>query len=107
MKLFFAFLILLTLPLSAERSIELFVALCDNKTQGIAPVGAKIGNGDDALTTSTGDARMALAAISNAVKNGTCKPLRNQRPSTYLKPSPSNTKQAESFSLPMPIVEAI
>lgn len=27
--------------------IRVFVALCDNATQGIAPVGAKIGNGDD------------------------------------------------------------
>ena len=27
--------------------IHLFIALCDNLTQGIQPVGAKIGNGDD------------------------------------------------------------
>lgn len=47
MRTFFVFL-LLALPCSAAKSIELFVALCDNKTQGIAPVGAKIGNGDDA-----------------------------------------------------------
>ena len=40
-------LLLITQSLFAEKSIELFVALCDNKTQGIAPVGAKIGNGDD------------------------------------------------------------
>ena len=34
----------------AEKSITVFVALCDNATQGIAPVGAKIGNGDDAAS---------------------------------------------------------
>jgi hypothetical protein len=34
-------------PLSAaERSVRVFIALCDNKTQGIIPVGAKIGDGD-------------------------------------------------------------
>lgn len=48
MKPLFAVILCLTLSLSAEKSIELFVALCDNKTQGIAKVGAKIGNGDDA-----------------------------------------------------------
>ncbi len=29
-----------------EKVIHVFVALCDNKTQGIQPVGEKIGNGD-------------------------------------------------------------
>jgi hypothetical protein len=29
------------------KSIRVFVALCDNKTQGIVPVSAKLGNGDD------------------------------------------------------------
>jgi len=41
---------LLTIPVpgwAAERSIRVFIALCDNKTQGIIPVGEKIGNGDD------------------------------------------------------------
>ena len=32
---------------AAERSIRVFIALCDNKTQGIIPVGAKIGDGDN------------------------------------------------------------
>lgn len=32
---------------SAPKQVRVFIALCDNKTQGIAPVGAKIGNGDD------------------------------------------------------------
>jgi len=32
---------------AAEKSIRVFIALCDNKTQGIIPVGPKIGNGDD------------------------------------------------------------
>lgn len=42
------FLLLLTLPAAAtDRVIHLFVALCDNASQGIAPVPAKIGNGDD------------------------------------------------------------
>jgi len=30
----------------AQKSVMVFVALCDNKTQGIIPVGPKIGNGD-------------------------------------------------------------
>jgi hypothetical protein len=32
---------------ATPRHVRVFVALCDNKTQGIVPVGAKIGNGDD------------------------------------------------------------
>ncbi len=40
-------LIVMLSPLSAAgRSIRVFIALCDNKTQGIVPVGAKIGDGD-------------------------------------------------------------
>jgi len=31
---------------AAPKKIKVFVALCDNKTQGIAPVGKKIGDGD-------------------------------------------------------------
>lgn len=34
-------------PPPPPRRIHLFVALCDNESQGIAPVGKKIGNGDD------------------------------------------------------------
>ena len=30
-----------------HKQVRVFVALCDNKTQGIVPVGEKIGNGDD------------------------------------------------------------
>lgn len=30
-----------------SRSVRVFVSLCDNETQGIVPVGEKIGNGDD------------------------------------------------------------
>lgn len=47
----FGVLILLSLYCSeaAEwKEIHVFVALCDNATQGIVPVGAKIGNGNDA-----------------------------------------------------------
>lgn len=32
---------------AGPKQVRVFVALCDNKTQGIIPVGAKIGNGDD------------------------------------------------------------
>jgi hypothetical protein len=32
---------------AAPKQVRVFVALCDNKTQGIVPVGQKIGNGDD------------------------------------------------------------
>ena len=32
---------------SMNKSIHVFVALCDNKYQGIVPVPAKIGNGQD------------------------------------------------------------
>ncbi len=36
-----------SLAQATARQVRVFVALCDNKTQGIVPVGAKIGNGDD------------------------------------------------------------
>lgn len=32
---------------AAPKQVRVFIALCDNKTQGIVPVGEKIGNGDD------------------------------------------------------------
>lgn len=42
-----AFTFATLLPASAEeKSIRVFVALCDNRTQGIIPVGEKIGDGD-------------------------------------------------------------
>lgn len=40
-------LIALSLPTLAARQVEVFVCLCDNEHQGIAKVGAKIGNGMD------------------------------------------------------------
>lgn len=43
-------IVFLGMPLVADaapKQVRVFVALCDNKTQGIVPVGAKIGNGDD------------------------------------------------------------
>lgn len=52
MKIFAAFLIGMTFFTAGAvaegkpRLIRVFVALCDNKTQGIMPVGEKIGNGD-------------------------------------------------------------
>lgn len=36
-----------SIPDSNAKSIHIFVALCDNKYQGIVPVPAKIGNGED------------------------------------------------------------
>lgn len=40
---------LLGIPVfSQSKQVRVFIALCDNKTQGIQPVRAKIGNGDDA-----------------------------------------------------------
>lgn len=41
------FLSLLCAAQAEQKSIRVFVALCDNETQGIMPVGARIGNGDD------------------------------------------------------------
>ena len=32
---------------AAPKQVRVFVGLCDNKTQGIVPVGRAIGNGDD------------------------------------------------------------
>ena len=48
---FFPVLVLLGLlfargAVADEKSVRVFVALCDNKNQGIVPVGAKIGDGD-------------------------------------------------------------
>ncbi len=50
MKALLAVLLLATVAVSeaAPKQIRVFVALCDNATQGIQPVGPKIGNGDDA-----------------------------------------------------------
>src|SRR6187399_136986 len=39
-----------TLKAAGLKTIHVFVALCDNKYQGIVPVPAKIGNGQDAAT---------------------------------------------------------
>ncbi|MEJ6578979.1 MAG: hypothetical protein QNL33_11535 [Akkermansiaceae bacterium] len=46
MKILFL-LLALSLPTFAAKSVEVFVCLCDNEHQGIARVGAKIGNGMD------------------------------------------------------------
>lgn len=43
-------LVSLSLSHAAVKKVHVFVALCDNKTQGIQPVGKKIGNGDDAAS---------------------------------------------------------
>ncbi|MBC7861375.1 MAG: hypothetical protein IAF38_00290 [Bacteroidia bacterium] len=47
MKYLLIFLILFSGFLFSQKTIHVFVALCDNKYQGIVPVGAKIGNGQD------------------------------------------------------------
>jgi hypothetical protein len=41
------FILLANVALAADRTIGVFVALADNKSQGIVPVPAAIGNGDD------------------------------------------------------------
>lgn len=47
MKWFFILLFVVGTAHAEPKSVRVFVALCDNKTQGIIPVGEKIGNGDD------------------------------------------------------------
>lgn len=51
MRLFTLIILIASAALShaepAPKRIHLFVALCDNASQGIQPVGKKIGNGDD------------------------------------------------------------
>lgn len=46
-SLIFALLLAAASAHAAEKKVGVFVALVDNKTQGIAPVPARIGNGDD------------------------------------------------------------
>jgi hypothetical protein len=41
------FALLITAATAAPRKVAVFIALCDNASQGIIPVPAKIGNGDD------------------------------------------------------------
>ena len=42
------FFLVTSVALQAEvKQVRVFIALCDNKTQGIMPVGERIGNGDD------------------------------------------------------------
>lgn len=49
MKIILTILLVITSAVlhAAPKQVRVFVALCDNKTQGIVPVGARIGNGDD------------------------------------------------------------
>jgi hypothetical protein len=46
MRFFLLCLLLLSPALAAEKRIAVFVGLCDNETQGIVKVGAKIGDGN-------------------------------------------------------------
>jgi hypothetical protein len=39
--------LIFVISLSANRTVHVFVALCDNEHQGIVPVAPKFGNGDD------------------------------------------------------------
>jgi hypothetical protein len=48
MRIVLAFLMFAGVAVGRAADIRVFVALADNKTQGIVPVPAKIGNGDDA-----------------------------------------------------------
>ena len=47
MRCFLLFLLTIGFASAAPKKIRVFVSLCDNKTQGIVKVGAKIGDGDD------------------------------------------------------------
>lgn len=47
MRVFVAVVLLAVPAAAAERVVHIFVALCDNASQRIQPVPAKIGNGDD------------------------------------------------------------
>lgn len=47
MRTIAALLFLVCLAQAETKRVRVFVALCDNRTQGIVPVGEKIGNGDD------------------------------------------------------------
>lgn len=47
MKYFLLFLLIIGFADAAPKKIRVFVALCDNKSQGIVKVGEKIGDGDD------------------------------------------------------------
>lgn len=42
--------LLIATATAAPKKVAVFIALCDNATQGIVPVPAKIGNGDDPAT---------------------------------------------------------
>ncbi len=46
--LFTLLFLLVGFNLSAQKTIHVFVALCDNENQGIVPVPASLGNGEDA-----------------------------------------------------------
>ena len=52
LKITFSLILIFTSQFSfaSPKKIRVFIALCDNKTQGIVPVGKKIGNGNDAAS---------------------------------------------------------
>ncbi|MCE9611153.1 MAG: hypothetical protein K8R23_13240 [Chthoniobacter sp.] len=59
--------LLLTLAAHAEPArLQVFIALADNRTQGIAPVPEKIGNGDDAETNLYWGCSEALKPVLRA-----------------------------------------
>lgn len=46
-RFLFLVLIITNLPIQAQKTIHVFVALCDNANQGIVPVPESLGNGQD------------------------------------------------------------
>ena len=55
---------------SGLKTIHVFVALCDNKYQGIVPVPAKIGNGQDAATNLYWGAAFGVKTFLTKAANG-------------------------------------
>lgn len=55
---------------SHPRTIHVFVALADNKNQGIVPVAAILGNGDDPAHNCTGDRPMDIRLSSSVTLTG-------------------------------------
>lgn len=50
MRFFYALFFLISFQLYSQKKIHVFVALCDNINQGIVPVPAKLGNGQNPKT---------------------------------------------------------
>ena len=57
------------LPVGPGKQVAVFVALCDNEHQGIAPVPAKIGKGDDPANNLYWGCSDALPKVMRAAKD--------------------------------------